>query len=208
MRSAIFPLLLSRGGYPRLLHRHADDPINAVRRDIDKVFKNLLAFDLTHYEDPRKLAHDMWRRVGGVLEDARESSAEDLSSSKTGGNGSHWSPRSEFRETDKDFLTQCELPGVSVDQIKVDVEGNNLTVKGELQKYSHKEEAQIVRTERRFGKFLRSFFLAGLNKTEPKDIAATYKAGLLSMRVPKKEPDQQPKRVSIPIANADSTPAP
>jgi len=178
--------------------------MDSIRRDVDRTFRNFMDFDIASYDrQPRRLAQDMWDRIGGILEyPYRHGFGNSLVPSAM-----NWTPRADLRESDKDYLIECELPGVPVEHIKVDVDGGNLTVRGEMKKEDRREDGQVVRSERRFGSFMRSFNLPGLNKLDPKEIAADYNSGVLSIRVPKKEPEQTSSSIPISVTGGPAKPA-
>ncbi len=108
-----------------------------------------------------------------------------------------FSPRVDIREAQKYYEVSAELPGVSKDDLTVTLENGYLTIEAETHQESKQEkEGQIVRQERRYGKFIRSFNLN--SDIKEKDIKASFKDGILTMKVPKVEP-AQPKSHRIEI---------
>lgn len=76
-----------------------------------------------------------------------------------------------------------ELPGVSLDDIEIDVNDNNLTVQGEKQTEREEKGKTYFFSERTFGAFQRSFKLP--SNIEADNITAAFKDGVLTIRVPK-----------------------
>ncbi len=108
-----------------------------------------------------------------------------------------FTPRVDIKETQKHYEVSAELPGVSKDDLTVTLENGYLTIEAEThQESKQEEEGQVVRQERRYGKFMRSFSLdSDINE---KDIKASFKDGILTMEVPKVE-SAQPKTHRVEI---------
>lgn len=88
-------------------------------------------------------------------------------------------------ETDDAYLVKADAPGVSKDDIKVTVEGNFITIEFEVKKEENQEEeGKTVRTERYYGLQSRSFALA--QEVDESKAEATYKDGVLELKLPKK----------------------
>ena len=94
-----------------------------------------------------------------------------------------WSPLVDIHETKDSFLLQVELPGVKQEDIQVSVEGDTLTLKGELKRETEVKEDQYHRIERSYGAFSRTLELPpGVN---PDAIKASIAKGVLTVTVPK-----------------------
>ena len=88
-------------------------------------------------------------------------------------------------EEDKAFIVRAEIPGVKKDDIKVDVDGNLVSVRAEVrQEKEEKQDEKIVYSERSYGMASRSFTLPG--EVDAGGAKAEYKDGLLSLTLPKK----------------------
>ena len=114
----------------------------------------------------------------------------------TPGNGqsSTWLPAVDVWETEQELVLSFDLPGISEDQIAVELDDNVLTVSGQRERTSEHSNERFYRFERRFGTFSRSVTLpAGVSEG---DIKADYTSGVLEVRVPKPE-EQKPKRIQI-----------
>jgi HSP20 family protein len=119
----------------------------------------------------------------------------------TGGNGGtgtfrRWTPAMDLVETDKAFVLKADLPGLSEEDVKIEVEDNVLTVSGE-RKASHEESRQgYYRVERSYGAFSRSLTLP--EGVDANSINATFDRGVLEVRVPKPE-ERKPRKVEISL---------
>ncbi|MFO1050764.1 MAG: Hsp20/alpha crystallin family protein [Planctomycetota bacterium] len=97
-------------------------------------------------------------------------------------------PAMDVAETEKEFHLTLELPGLDEKDIQIELMGNQLRIYGE-RKWEHEKKAKDYRrVERRFGNFERVFTLPQNVRLERDAIVATYKKGLLDIKVPKLEP--------------------
>jgi len=109
-----------------------------------------------------------------------------------------WAPAVNVAESKDEFTVTAELPGMKPENVTVDFTDGMLTIRGE--KVDEKTEKEDDRTyymwERRFGTFQRTLpFPGGI---DDKKIAAEFKDGVLTVRLPKAE-EAKPKRQAIPI---------
>jgi HSP20 family protein len=105
-----------------------------------------------------------------------------------------WMPPVDTYETYEAIILKAELPGVSKDDLDLEIRGNTLTLKGERQPEAEVKEDQYHRRERPYGAFERSFLLPA---TVIQDgLQATLGNGVLEVRLPKREV-AQPKRIVI-----------
>ena len=93
------------------------------------------------------------------------------------------------------FKIVAELPGMEKDKIKIMVENDILTVSGERQRPEVKEN-EIIRAERFFGNFSRSFSLP--DSIDKSGISADYKNGVLEVILPLKE-EVKPRQIDIKV---------
>ena len=87
---------------------------------------------------------------------------------------------------DKDnvYITM-EMPGMSKDDIKINLEKEVLTISGTKKQESHKEDSNLIMNEIQYGEFCRSFNVT--NDINHDAIKADFKDGVLSLTLPKKE---------------------
>jgi HSP20 family protein len=96
-----------------------------------------------------------------------------------------WAPSTDLVETDDAYRMHLDVPGMSKEDIEINIRNRTLTVSGERTR-THSEEAEdYVRTERAFGRFHRSFTLP--DAVDPNNIEAHYDNGVLQISVPKTE---------------------
>lgn len=96
-----------------------------------------------------------------------------------------WLPAVEIAETDAALTLTAELPGMTRDDVQVEVDGDVLTLRGEKRE-SRAEPGEDVRyhlVERSYGSFHRAFTLPA---TVDRDaITATFEQGVLTLALPK-----------------------
>ena len=112
-----------------------------------------------------------------------------------------WAPAVNVAETKDECTVSAELPGMKSEDVSVDFTDGMLTIRGEkLDEHTTKEDDRtIYMWERRFGSFQRTLpFPGGI---DDKKVAADFKDGVLTVRLPKVE-EVKPKRQSIPITVA------
>ena len=105
-----------------------------------------------------------------------------------------WAPPVDLYETDDAFMVKAELPGLSKDDIQVEVHDRTLTLRGERKHEAEVKEERYHRRERAYGSFQRSFWLP--TTVDANQVKASFKDGVLELRIPKHE-TAKPKRISI-----------
>ena len=103
-----------------------------------------------------------------------------------------WAPAVDLCETSESFVFTAELPGLSREQVRIDVHENRLTLQGRREARVSCEQYHQV--ERGHGAFCRSFALPQAVDTE--SIAADLSDGVLTITVPKL-PVPERRRVSV-----------
>lgn len=107
-----------------------------------------------------------------------------------------WSPAVDVIERNDEYEVRMELPGVRKDAVKITIENNVLTIRGEKQQESNEEEKGYRRVERSYGAFQRSFTLP--MTVRPEKIDATVADGVLTVRLPKAE-EARPKEIEVKV---------
>jgi HSP20 family protein len=100
-------------------------------------------------------------------------------------------PMDAWRDGDT-FIVELDLPGVNPDSIDLDVERNVLTVKAE--RPGRDGDTELIAAERPRGVFSRQLILGDTLDTER--VAASYDAGVLSLRIPVAE-QAKPRKIAI-----------
>jgi HSP20 family protein len=98
----------------------------------------------------------------------------------------------------EEFIVEFDLPGVEPGSIDLDVERNVVTVKAE--RPARASDAELIAAERPRGVFSRQLILGDNLDTE--HIAASYEAGVLTLRVPVAE-KAKPRKITIDSSSRD-----
>lgn len=107
-------------------------------------------------------------------------------------------PRVNVSESDKDVVVTAELPGMEQKDVAVEVDDQALTLRGETYDERETKERRWTRVERRGGSFQRVIALPTTVQTD--QVKATFKHGLLTVTLPKREPEQsRRKQVRIEV---------
>lgn len=101
----------------------------------------------------------------------------------------------DIRENDKEYVLDAELPGISKQDIELDIDDNVLTISVNHQEEVKEENVRFIRKERRAASMKRSF---ALENVLPDQATAKFEDGVLTIRLPKKELIQSTnKRIAI-----------
>lgn len=96
-----------------------------------------------------------------------------------------WAPRVDISETDNQFQIVAEIPGIKREDVKISIEDGVLTMRGERKGEKEEKDRKLHRVERYYGAFSRSFSLP--QHVDESHIDATFKDGLLTLKIPKTE---------------------
>ena len=144
------------------------------------------------YQGFTQLQERINRAFGEAYERSGSRSDEAL---MTAGN---WVPPVDvYQNGDHELVLKAELPDVSREDIEITVDNGTLTIKGEKKFASDVKEEQFHRIERRYGTFSRSFSLP--RTVDPNKVAAEYKGGVLTLRLPLRE-EAKPRQIKVDIA--------
>jgi HSP20 family protein len=113
---------------------------------------------------------------------------------RQGNGGRRWIPAMDLVETEDHLVLRGDLPGMTEDDIDIEIKDNVLTVSGERKSEQEEKGEGYHRVERAFGSFSRSLSLpAGI---EPGNVEANFDKGVLEVRIPKPA-EAKPTRVQI-----------
>jgi HSP20 family protein len=103
-----------------------------------------------------------------------------------------WSPAVDIVEEETGIVIKAEVPGLTKDEITVEVHEGVLTIKGEKKEEKEEKTKHFYRSERRYGAFERSFSLP--ETVDAENIKASFKNGLLELTIPKIEKKKEEAR--------------
>ena len=106
-----------------------------------------------------------------------------------------WMPQIEVRQTNGDFMVKAELPGLTKDDVKVELTDEALTISGERKEEKEEKREGFYRTERNYGRFFRQIPLPEGVKTDKAN--ATFRNGVLEVTMPAPKMESQARKLEI-----------
>jgi len=98
-----------------------------------------------------------------------------------------WIPPVEVEEKDGEFHVRVELPGMKKEEVKVDLAEGVLTIDGERKHDEQRKEKDYYRTERSYGRFVRTITLPEGAKLDT--AKALFADGMLEITMKVKTPE-------------------
>jgi HSP20 family protein len=96
--------------------------------------------------------------------------------------GASWAPRVEVLERDNELMIRADLPGLTKDDVKVEIANNAVVIRGERKSEREENEKGYYRSERSYGSFYRRIPLpSGVNIEEAN---ADFRKGVLEITLP------------------------
>ena len=134
------------------------------------------------FREMASLQNDMSRLMNGIL------GAANGTDTRT------WIPPVDVWETDDEVVYAFDLPGMSEDDLSIELEEGTLTVSGTRERKDEVSKDGLYRYERRFGSFSRTIGLP--QGVADESVKADYKNGVLEVHVRKPE-QPKPRRIQI-----------
>ncbi len=116
--------------------------------------------------------------------------------------GRRFVPDMEVCEKNDCYVVTADMPGLSEDELNVEVTGNRLTISGKREEEQRNEGERYWTYERSFGNFTRSFVLP--EGTLPDQVEARLNNGVLEVRIPKTK-GEEAKRIPVKGASTGQT---
>jgi HSP20 family protein len=91
----------------------------------------------------------------------------------------------------------AEVPGVKAEDVKISLENNLLTLRGEKKQQAEEQSERVHRYERSYGVFERTFSLP--TTVDPDKIDAQYANGVLMITIPKAE-RARPREIPVKVS--------
>jgi HSP20 family protein len=113
-------------------------------------------------------------------------------------NGRPWVPPVDIKETENELVFFADIPGIEMKNIDVRMENGTLTLRGERKFDRGTQEGGWHRVERSYGTFERSFSVP--DTVDADAVKADYKAGTLTITLPKKEV-AKPRQIKIQVSD-------
>lgn len=130
---------------------------------------------------PRYLIRDMQDEMSKMIESVFEDFG--ITENKKNKTGNYWMPAIELLEKNNEYEVKAELPGMSKDDVEVEISNNNIIIRGETKQEKEEKTENIYRSEFRYGKFLRTIPLPSEIKSD--EAKASFKEGILKINAPK-----------------------
>lgn len=109
--------------------------------------------------------------------------------------GSVWLPQVETFERNGKLIVRADLPGLTKDDIKVDITDDAIKIRGERRQEKEENEEGYYRSERSYGRFYREIPLpSGVNREEAN---AFFRNGVLEITLPAPARQSSSRRVEI-----------
>jgi len=105
-----------------------------------------------------------------------------------------WAPPMDLVEAEDHYVLKADLPGVSEEDVAIEVENGVLTLTGERKAEHERSERGFYRIERAFGRFQRQLTMPEGIDTDA--VTAEFDKGVLNVRIPKPE-KVKPRRIAI-----------
>ena len=142
----------------------------------------------------RTLTYSPWRELDEVTN--RLARMFDDAGVRTYNGATVWAPQVNVAETADELVFTAELPGMSQDQVNIELEQNVLTISGEKveERTEGEEERKYHLWERTYGAFRRAFTLP--RPVSADEATARFENGILEIRLPK-APEAKGRRIEI-----------
>jgi HSP20 family protein len=109
-----------------------------------------------------------------------------------------WVPAVDIFETENEWVLKADLPDVKLENVDIQIENGNLTLKGERKFQKEESGKGYQRVERSYGTFARYFSLP--DTVDSENVRADYANGVLTVKLPKKEV-AKPRSIKVQVNN-------
>jgi len=147
---------------------------------------------IVRWTDPFREFAQLQNRINRAFSDADSRNDDGLTTS-----GSWVPPVDIYQNGEHEIVLKAEVPDMTREDIAITLDGGTLTIKGEKKLSNEAKEEQYHRIERHYGSFSRSFSLP--QTVETAKVAAAYKHGVLTVRLPLRE-EAKPRQIKVDVA--------
>ncbi|HHX79976.1 MAG TPA: Hsp20/alpha crystallin family protein [Acholeplasmataceae bacterium] len=103
--------------------------------------------------------------------------------------------RTEIKKVGDNYQIDVELPGFNKEDLKINLEDGYLTISAKREHaHEEKEADEIIRSERYYGEFARSYYVGNISESE---ITAKYNNGILTVLLPCESNTENKKYITI-----------
>jgi HSP20 family protein len=135
------------------------------------------------------------RRLNSLLDEAFGGWPSDRS--ENGSITAAWAPACDVFEDKDTVKIVAELPGVKPEDVKLSIENNLLTIRGEKKQVAEEHNERVHRYERTYGAFERHFALP--NTVDADKVEARFEHGVLTIVLPKAE-RARPREIQVKVS--------
>lgn len=94
-----------------------------------------------------------------------------------------FTPEVDLKETEKEYVLSATVPGLTKEEINIDVTQDSITISGERKSEEERPGERIHLRQQSYGSFCVSYALP--SEVKPDDVKAIYKNGILEVTMPK-----------------------
>ena len=105
-------------------------------------------------------------------------------------------PPVDIKEDNTSYILTADIPGFKKSEIDVTIEGDNLSISGQRNKETNRDNETFHYQERNSGDFIRTFKLP--DDSDKENITGSFRNGILSLIIPKLE-QALPKTIKIEV---------
>jgi len=149
------------------------------------IWNNNLLTEINHMQ--RQMNH-LFRGFWSNLDNYRDEMIDELSEG-------YRRAFTNFKETDKEFIIQVEVPGIEKDKIQLNITNNRLEIKAERKQEKESKEREDYSYTKSYLGFYQAFDVP--ENTDINKINASYKNGVLTIKIPKKIINKTKKTIQI-----------
>jgi HSP20 family protein len=147
---------------------------------------------IVRWSDPFREFAQLQNRINRVFSDSYSRNDDGLTTS-----GSWVPPVDIYQNGEHEIVLKAEVPDMTREDIAITVDNGALTIKGEKKLSNAVKEEHYHRIERNYGSFSRSFSLP--QTVDTAKVAADYKNGVLTVRLPLRE-EAKPRQIKVDVA--------
>ena len=160
----------------------------AMSQEMDRLFSSMGAGDAG-------MALGRGGSMGGRMTPGAPSRQAVQQGGRQGGRLGQWVPQLEVRQRGNELVVSADLPGLSPDDVNIDVEDGVLTISGERRQSSEDRQENYYRSERSYGSFVRSIPLP--EGVDEEEVRAQFDNGVLEVTIPIPAQRARGRRIEI-----------
>ncbi len=145
---------------------------------------------IIRYNQPSSFLRELQKELYPLMSSWADAQPEFLSQE-----GMTWTPKVDIKEEDKEYVVYADIPGVKPADIEIEMDGNNLIVKGERKAEKQEKGKNFYRSECTIGKFFRQFTLP--ESVDSSKIKAISKHGVLIIHLPKASEGKLQRKITV-----------